>query len=1273
MFSPPRSRPAPASTSPAPRPPPPPPPPPGPPPSQLLIPAIHPPDPARCLGIPLRFQLVHPNIDVHGYQMYAVEKWLVERSRAVAVLLVYTGDPSHKARPLSFSSFVRSHSAQVSVFSIKPQSDLSPPDAHAEWRKALNHLRRDGARPKETPHGVLMATSLAHFRSDYTIVLIPDGNFLAVREQLYTNINLLRMGCFGRSALTLEDPSDATKSRFISTYRLPQSISHPVPSTENVPLTKTRSHSHSQSSSVLNFAKYTSENSATSSISVSKAKSPIGLGLPTTFGPPSLPKPKADNSVFIATVLELVKLIQAGLSLFGMYGVIPKTQIICPYLDGLLCDETVDGIRRWIVEIGEPCLGLEPMERIADPMFVAALVSLVLAVRNKLAAIGFSNLVPKDPFLQPHVFICALTAYVQTTNPASSNPTIASPHQEPLFLSPHSHLPGFGNIQGGTHMFPPSLYHFFPHSHPNSPPTLTPSTSGSSGSTAPASTPTSVPTVLTRELIDAIGLAYDGKGGTTDGRVGGGRVRRALREKLRAGIDSDTDVGPASAERGATSSGEGGGSGIGIVGGEHRDGKDRERGEREKETLGGVGTGVSSSGGQILSGIGSFASGLGLGVGPGASGASGAGAVMEATCDLGWLVRCVRSKDGKGKGKGRKAIGRRRERRRNEEDLLGVGLGYGYGYGGGKEKEKDGGVGLSVRALWSGQVNSIVKLREWEAEREKERGTNGSVADKKRRLERDRWALSDGEVDDSVGVLAKSETEEESDPVIQQGSFRGMWGERVQKKLGHWTGLHRRRGNTSLDLTTRGESGPDVSTQPDALATARPEMLRGKSTPALPPMVFSGADGEQDDDDLLSSGQVSPIDNLRPSPFSLLQDRRSLENTSLATSEYERKVTEFNQKRPWGNRLFQTRISSWADPFSARELLDDVGSDLDGSMRSRRQKRVITGSLLGGTSILSEAVSNTWDGSDGYESSQEDERPFRWKETLGQQRRRSFHDIDSLAGMRVMHIEHMRVDVELAGQLLIMSRREQHLQNVIACLQVITSTLSTTNTQLREDYTTHTPFISELDTHAQVISNIDIENAKADKTSQATNTLRYEAEQFRVPDLWHAAMPSRQKVLALREKVFGTGGRRLPAGVHGAHGKFNRLQWTLDGRERLVDHLGRTESEAEEEEPGVPYLGLQEEDEDEDVVQHPGIKPMWLLRFFTSWGARWGTFAAVSSQPQPSDEGSQQGTPQSTPHVNERNENTGHHPGLTRRGNKNPILDSPDTKDEAISPLSVSS
>jgi hypothetical protein len=140
----------------------------------------------------------------------------------------------------------------------------------------------------------------------------------------------------------------------------------------------------------------------------------------------------------------------------------------------------------------------------------------------------------------------------------------------------------------------------------------------------------------------------------------------------------------------------------------------------------------------------------------------------------------------------------------------------------------------------------------------------------------------------------------------------------------------------------------------------------------------------------------------------------------------------------------------------------------------------------------------------------------------------------------------------------------------------------------------------------QVIAQIEAERVKAEMITQERKTLRYESEQFRVDELWHMASPPRRQVLDLREKVFGTGGRRLPTGVRGAHGRFNRLQWTLDGGERLVDLMGRTESEVEEE-AGLEARGIsmRVEEEEEDVVKHPGIKPMWLLRFFTSWGARW--------------------------------------------------------------------
>lgn len=50
--------------------------------------------------------------------------------------------------------------------------------------------------------------------------------------------------------------------------------------------------------------------------------------------------------------------------------------------------------------------------------------------------------------------------------------------------------------------------------------------------------------------------------------------------------------------------------------------------------------------------------------------------------------------------------------------------------------------------------------------------------------------------------------------------------------------------------------------------------------------------------------------------------------------------------------------------------------------------------------------------------------------------RRSYHDLDSLRAIKVLSPERMKLDVELCAQVLIMVRREEHLRNVVACLEV---------------------------------------------------------------------------------------------------------------------------------------------------------------------------------------------------------------------------------------------
>ncbi|KAG5221093.1 Protein STB [Salix suchowensis] len=229
------------------------------------------------------------------------------------------------------------------------------PESDEEWEKAIHHLRRDGARPKQTPHGVIMNTSLAGFRSDFTIVYVPNGDFGVIKDQLYTNINLLRMGCSGRSALTLEEPSDTTKDRFISMYHLPDVSfgdgSTPAPTSNPH---KSKQKPQRTPVNVLEVYKTLNPQHAT----------PLSPGR-VAGGAVVMVKTK-DKPVFNKTVLELVKLIQAALVIFGMYdtrdGSIKPKMVDKDgkfVIDGLLCDVTVEGIQRWTSEIGEPCVGVE--------------------------------------------------------------------------------------------------------------------------------------------------------------------------------------------------------------------------------------------------------------------------------------------------------------------------------------------------------------------------------------------------------------------------------------------------------------------------------------------------------------------------------------------------------------------------------------------------------------------------------------------------------------------------------------------------------------------------------------------------------------------------------------------------------------------------------------------------------------------------------------------------------------------------------------------------
>jgi len=79
-----------------------------------------------------------------------------------------------------------------------------------------------------------MVTNLSSFPSALTIIPVPDGDIRKHRQEFIVNEDLKRLGCSGRSGLTLSDPTPATQAKFHQLYktcdRIPflQSVPYPM-------------------------------------------------------------------------------------------------------------------------------------------------------------------------------------------------------------------------------------------------------------------------------------------------------------------------------------------------------------------------------------------------------------------------------------------------------------------------------------------------------------------------------------------------------------------------------------------------------------------------------------------------------------------------------------------------------------------------------------------------------------------------------------------------------------------------------------------------------------------------------------------------------------------------------------------------------------------------------------------------------------------------------------------------------------------------------------
>ncbi|UKZ65186.1 uncharacterized protein TrAtP1_006381 [Trichoderma atroviride] len=139
---------------------------------------------------------------LRGYDLYIVEQWACSRQPPTLVIATYTGDEKD--------------SIVVGVLAVSTDE--------SQWseqvRLYLKKTEQNHARPKNTELGELMITNLSNFPSSLTVIAVPDGDLRKYRHLFVVNEDLKRLGCSGRSGLTLTEPTEAAQSKFQQLYRI---------------------------------------------------------------------------------------------------------------------------------------------------------------------------------------------------------------------------------------------------------------------------------------------------------------------------------------------------------------------------------------------------------------------------------------------------------------------------------------------------------------------------------------------------------------------------------------------------------------------------------------------------------------------------------------------------------------------------------------------------------------------------------------------------------------------------------------------------------------------------------------------------------------------------------------------------------------------------------------------------------------------------------------------------------------------------------------------
>jgi hypothetical protein len=155
----------------------------------------------KCVSV------VERKAELKGYELYLVEQWACSRQSPTLGIVTYTGDAKH--------------AVVVGVLSVLADEKAWSPRLRVYF-KAIHQYH---ARPRDTELGELMVTNLSSFPSALTVIAVPGGNIKNQRRTFIVNENLKRLGCSGRSGMTLSEPTAAAKAKFHQLYKTDDKVS----------------------------------------------------------------------------------------------------------------------------------------------------------------------------------------------------------------------------------------------------------------------------------------------------------------------------------------------------------------------------------------------------------------------------------------------------------------------------------------------------------------------------------------------------------------------------------------------------------------------------------------------------------------------------------------------------------------------------------------------------------------------------------------------------------------------------------------------------------------------------------------------------------------------------------------------------------------------------------------------------------------------------------------------------------------------------------------